>query len=235
MTTSKTAKMVGAEQTLAFVRAAARPATILEVGCGDGELALLLMGSGFQVVGVDPDSDAVAVARGRGIDAVCADFLEFDCPPIEAILFSRSLHHIEDPAAAVRHARDLLLPAGQLFVEDFDAGQVDLPAATWLYDVMAVAAEICGKSHEPVGDPLATWRAAHPDDHIHTAKVLDKAIRAVFKIADRQPAPYLYRYVADLVGTNGMAPKVVAAIMHWEARLVSRGSLPGVGQRWHCR
>lgn len=235
MTTARTSKKVGAEQTLDFVRGSVGPCTLLEVGCGDGELAALLMAAGFQVIGVDSDSEAVVAARGLGVEAVCADFLEFECPPIEAILFSRSLHHINDPPAAARHARDLLLPGGDLLVEDFSPAQVDLAAATWLYDLMAVAAEVCGKSFSSVDDPLATWRAAHPEHHIHPAEVLDEAIREAFEVVERRSAPYLYRYIADLVGSGPTAERLVFAVMHWESRQIDRGSLRAVGQRWHCR
>lgn len=231
----KTEKMVGARQTADFVADSTRPCMLLDAGCGEGELAGLLMASGFQVIAVDTDPEAVAIARSRGVDAVCSDFLEFDCLPVEAVLFSRSLHHIEDPRAAVLHARDLLVPEGRLLVEDFDADSVDLPAAAWLYDVMAFAAELCGKSCDPIDDPLAAWRADHPREHIHPVQVLDDAIRSVFGDAERLSAPYLYRYVADLVGNDSGGEKLAGAVLRWESRLIVRGSLPAVGQRWRCR
>jgi len=226
--------MMGAKQTLDFVRASARPCTLLDVGCGEGALAALLAAAGFQVVAVDSDPEAVASARGRGIDAVCTDFLEYDSPPAGAVLFSRSLHHFADPQAAVRHARSLLRADGLLLVEDFDADRVDRPAATWLYDVMAFAAEICGQVFGPIDDPLAAWRADHPRDHIHPGKVLDEAIRSIYGDAERLSAPYLYRYVADLVPDDA-DETVVGAVLHWESQLIARGSLPAIGQRWRCR
>jgi SAM-dependent methyltransferase len=226
--------MVGAKQTLDFVCASIRPCTLLDVGCGEGEVAALLAAAGFKVLAVDSDPEAVATARARGINVVCADFLAFDCPPAGAVLFSRSLHHIADPAAAVRHARALLRPGGQLLIEDFDSDGVDLPAATWLYDVMALAAEICGQAFDPIEDPLAAWRADHPRDHIHPGQVLDEAIRSVYVDAERLSAPYLYRYVADLV-PNEAAERLVGAVLHWESRLIARGSLPAIGQLWRCR
>lgn len=174
------------------------------------------------------------MARSRGIDAVCAEFLEYDSPPAGAALFSRSLHHIADPQAAIRHACDLLRPDGLLLVEDFDSDRVDRPAATWLYDVMALAAEICGQAFDPIDDPLAAWRADHPRDHIHPGQLLDEAIRSVCEHAERLSAPYLYRYVADLVPDNA-DHAVVGAVLHWESRLIARGSLPAVGLRWRCR
>ena len=227
--------MVGARQTSEFVGASTRPCTLLDAGCGEGELAGLLIASGFQVVAVDSDPEAVAVARSRGVDAVCSDFLEFDCPPVEAVLFSRSLHHIEDPRAAVLHARDLLVPEGRLLVEDFDVDCVDLSAAAWLYDVMAFAAELCGEPFDAIADPLAAWRTDHPREHIHPVQVLDDAVRSVFGDAERLSAPYLFRYVADLVGNHPGGEKLVGAVLHWESRLIARNSLPAVGQRWRCR
>jgi SAM-dependent methyltransferase len=42
---------------------------VLDIGCGAGRHALALARSGHQVVGLEPSTDAVAVARRRGLDA----------------------------------------------------------------------------------------------------------------------------------------------------------------------
>jgi len=40
-------------------------ASVLEIGCGDGRLTFLLAGSAREVLAIDPDADAIALARRR--------------------------------------------------------------------------------------------------------------------------------------------------------------------------
>jgi SAM-dependent methyltransferase len=226
---------VGTLETLQFVTASATSGRLLEVGCGDGKLAALLIAQGFDVIAVDVDPEAVAAARRRGVDARCSDFAGFDVSPMVVVLFSRSLHHIHNPAAALRRAHGMLSPGGQVLVEDFGRERVSRTAATWLYDAMTLAADLCGTAFTRVEDPLAAWRADHPREHIHSSRVLDAAIRSEFRIVALASAPYLYRYVADLVDTHDLAQGISAAVLGWEARLIERGSLPAVGQRWRAQ
>ncbi|MCB1042201.1 MAG: class I SAM-dependent methyltransferase [Acidobacteria bacterium] len=226
---------IGVGHTFDFVCGSVRPCRLLEVGCGDGALAALLVEAGFQVTAIDADPNVVVRARELGVSAVCADFIKYTSPAVEAILFSRSLHHMPDPKDAVRHARSLLQPKGTLLVEDFDRELVDAAAATWLFDVMSVAAEVCGVPFGPVEAPVETWCADHPKDHIRPARELNLAIRESFQVVQHHAVPYLYRYVADLVGCGSTARRLVTSIKRLESRLIERGSFPAVGQRWCCK
>ena len=68
---------------------------LLEVGAGSGELARALVDAGHSVVAVDASEKAVASARELGVDARHADWHDFDDGTFDAILFTRSLHHID--------------------------------------------------------------------------------------------------------------------------------------------
>lgn len=52
---------------LRALRAGARldGATVLEIGCGDGRLTFLLARTAAQVVAIDPDAEAIRLARRR--------------------------------------------------------------------------------------------------------------------------------------------------------------------------
>jgi len=67
-------------QTLEFVQAhlSAAPARILEIGCGNGELAHRLQVLGHQIIGIDSSPEAVREARQLGVEARIAQWPEFE-------------------------------------------------------------------------------------------------------------------------------------------------------------
>lgn len=74
---------------------------ILEVGCGDGSLLVLLAQEGFNVLGVEPAHLPAQLARQKGV-VVCEDFFSpqiISDHPITAhdiIIFRHVLEHIDD-------------------------------------------------------------------------------------------------------------------------------------------
>lgn len=63
---------------------------MLEIGCGKGELALALAGRGYDLVAIDPEAPEGEIFRRTTIE-------EFDDPgPFDAVVASRSLHHVHD-------------------------------------------------------------------------------------------------------------------------------------------
>src|SRR5262245_42490252 len=103
--------------TLAFVESALAeiggpsPLRVLEVGCGPGRLAQALAARGHRVVAIDSSEEAIAATRARGIDARFARFPAFEDDELfDAVLFTRSLHHIPPLPAVVAKAHELLRP-----------------------------------------------------------------------------------------------------------------------------
>ena len=79
---------------------------ILDIGCGKGVLARSLSDLGASVAGVDPNGEAVAVAR-RAVPAgtfhqAGAEALPFADRCFDGAIFSNSLHHV--PELAMREA-----------------------------------------------------------------------------------------------------------------------------------
>jgi SAM-dependent methyltransferase len=149
-------------------------ARILDVGCGSGGLAQALGAAGYAVTAIDSSAEAVQQARGRGIAARQADFLEFAGGPFDVVLFSFALHHISPLSGAVDKARALLAPGGRLILEEFAIERVDAATAAWFFgtqDILA-AAGFLGET-EPSGvladkEPLARWRERFaPGRHGH--------------------------------------------------------------------
>ena len=92
---------------------------ILEIGCGSGELAASLLRDGICLIAIDSDADSIAAAHAPGVDARIAAWPDFEDGQFDALLFTRSLHHIHPLDKAVQRASDSLFIGGRLIVEDF--------------------------------------------------------------------------------------------------------------------
>lgn len=126
-------RLVGARDAhwqLVAQAAVAPGATVLEIGAGTGNVLLLVKRAvpGATVIGLDPDPEALALARRKAVraglevqlDEGFADRLPYPDGSIDRVLSSFMLHHL--PAAerlpALREARRVLAPGGSLHVLD---------------------------------------------------------------------------------------------------------------------
>src|SRR5438105_2105965 len=82
-------------------------------------IAAALLAAGYEVTALDADAEAVAAARAAGVPALHADFLEADVGVHDAVLFTRSLHHIRDLALAAERAAAACAPRGLMVVDEF--------------------------------------------------------------------------------------------------------------------
>ena len=104
---------------------------VLEVGCGTGNLALLVkrLQPGTHVVGLDPDPKALARARGKAarenlsveLDRGLAGELPYSDESFDRALSAFMFHHLEpaERRRALREARRVLRPGGSLHLLDF--------------------------------------------------------------------------------------------------------------------
>ena len=91
---------------------------LLDVGCGDGAFMLEMRAAGWNVVGIEPNADAVALARGAGLD-VRAGVLEREMFPgqtFDAITLLGVLELLHEPVETLEMCRDLLRSGGVLAV-----------------------------------------------------------------------------------------------------------------------
>jgi SAM-dependent methyltransferase len=83
-----------------------KPASVLDVGCGNGALLERLRDDGIDAAGAESDVDCIRRGEGRGlaIRAASADALPFTEGAFEWVTIRHVLHHLEAPVAAVREA-----------------------------------------------------------------------------------------------------------------------------------
>ena len=129
---------VPTRETVAFVVShSAAEATVLEIGCGEGDVASMLLDRGYGVIGVDSNQDVVSRAQQRGVPAAFATWPEFECGPVDTVAFTRSLHHIEPLSEAIGKARELLTKNGVLLVEDFSFDEAETTTIAWFMQALS--------------------------------------------------------------------------------------------------
>jgi SAM-dependent methyltransferase len=109
------------------------PIRVLEVGCGEGELARTLARVGHSVTAIDPQAPEGPIFRRTRIEEF-TDPAQFD--HVVAIL---SLHHVEDLGIALSNMADLLRVGGTLVVVEFAWDRIDEATAEWALERLPVA------------------------------------------------------------------------------------------------
>ena len=107
---------------------------VLEIGCGTGNLLLLVKRRhpDATVVGLDPDPKALARARRKAkraglsvrLDRGFADELPYPDGSVDRVLSAFMFHHLEpgDRRSALREVRRVLAPGGSLHLLDLGGG-----------------------------------------------------------------------------------------------------------------
>jgi SAM-dependent methyltransferase len=132
----------------------AAPARVLEVGCGEGELSRALDAAGYEVVAIDPDAPEGRIFRRTTIEAFD------DHGPFDAVVASRSLHHVEDLAGVLDKLVRLLAGSGPLILNEFAWDRREPMTAEWeeehagLHGYGAMRAELDARFEERVFE----WR-----------------------------------------------------------------------------
>jgi SAM-dependent methyltransferase len=215
-------------------------AKVLEVGCGEGQLAWELLQRGYRVTGLDSDSNAIAGAQARGVRAVVASWPKFDSSvSFDAIAFTRSLHHINPLPQAIVRARELLNPNGLLLIEDFALDDVNEATVAWFAKVLRSTQ---GKALiNPVEGQLVTellsatdvmqaWRDNRAHD-LHPFTAMNEAIAAQFVVLETHSAPYFYRYLIPGLPETSAATSFVEEVFQQETILGNRGEIVFLGRR----
>ena len=91
---------------------------ILDLGCGDGEIADIVTQLGCTVIGLDSSADLIAKAKLRGIDAILGDAqrLTFD-RQFDAVISNAAMHWMHDQQAVCNGVFKALKAGGRFVAE----------------------------------------------------------------------------------------------------------------------
>jgi SAM-dependent methyltransferase len=187
-----------------------QPASLLEVGCGAGRLAITLAERGWDVTAIDPEAPEGAIFRRITLAELD------DAGPYDAVLARRSLHHIHDLEAALERIGELLTPDGVLLVVEFAHERLVGDTADWYLGQLA-ALHAAGRAHAPPRDEAALRQEYRG---LHTGEALLAALRGRFEEREFSWEPSLHGEL------RGEATEAL------ERTLVDAGAIQATGFRW---
>ncbi|MGD2114369.1 MAG: methyltransferase domain-containing protein [Acidobacteriota bacterium] len=107
------------------------PAVVVDLGAGSGFLTGGLLAAGARVIAVDPAEAMLIEQRRKFPEAVAsrqlrlrragAEAIPLADDSVDAVVANMVLHHVEDPAAAIREIARVLRPGGRVVISDLDA------------------------------------------------------------------------------------------------------------------
>lgn len=216
-------------------------ASILEVGCGKGELAQLLQESGYKVQAVEKNPEHASLARARKIEVASIDFQNYSSPErFDCVAFTRSLHHFESMDTALQKAKDLLLPGGVLILDEFGADLIDDQAASWLFylqqtfNATKMLTHLGGFGHEvKEGESaLSLWKKHHFGHHkIWDSKSIRNSVHSHFVVEQEFRVAYLYRYIVENMASPELAVAVGEPLRQWELQIYQYMAAEPIGLR----
>lgn len=235
-------------EVLSFVGAALPepPASVLEVGCGTGQLALKLKLRGFDVEAIGPNSQAIEAARHAGVTATCTDLLAFSGGPFDAVIFTRSLHHISPLDAALEKARHLVVPGGVLVVDEFAHDAVDPASAKWFYEMLSLLDEsgalphavavshqhgVAAKEAPALGSALEFWKLSHAHPALHGGHAMLEALDGAFTVKTVARVPSLYRFFSERLERNELGARLLEAVHRLERAFIASDLIVPTGLR----
>ena len=209
------ARKVATDFTLCFLENyISKPQRILEVGCGSGDLSHALKERGHDILGIDTSEKAIINTKAKGVSAKLARIEDIKDDNFDAILFTRSLHHIHpiESCLEVARLRLKLKPSGQIILEDFGYDLFDEKTALW---------------H---GVTLDDWFKDHNHGpQLHKFKDLVALVKSKFKnVQVIENIPYLFRYS---INSEKATEESILELLEIEKSLINKNKISGIGFR----
>ena len=194
------------------------PARLLEIGCGDGELARALAADGYDVLGIDP-----AAPEGDIFRRVVLEELE-PGGTYDVVVASLALHHVENLDAAVDRIASRLGPTGTLVLQEWAKERLAGKTARWYHAQLTAHAP--ESDHGDMPDSFELW-LCQTDEHladIHPFGDVRDALARRFHANVVEWVPFLYSRGLD----DTLEPEERSLI---ESRVIAATGVLYVGRR----
>jgi SAM-dependent methyltransferase len=191
------------------------PASILEVGCGGGELARELEAVGYDVVAIDPEAPSGPIFRAVKLE-------DFDgSAPFDAVVASLSLHHIDDLGAAVDKIAGLLDSGGLLVLSEWDRERFQGATARWYFHQRQALAAV-GREDAEIEPSFEEWWPEWQErrSDVHPYAAMRPELDRRFSERLFEWVPYLYGY------------RLGGEVEPLERALIATGEIEAVGFRY---
>ncbi|MEA2146497.1 MAG: hypothetical protein QOG59_2084 [Solirubrobacteraceae bacterium] len=190
---------------LVYVKSAlpAPPARVLEIGAGDGDLALALATAGYEITAIDPAAAPDSHILQRSLLEVQGSF--------DAAVSVVALHHVEPLEQSCAHLATLIPGGGTLVIDELDIDRYDERATGWWLGQRRALGHLEESSPAQILDTLR--------HHIHPLARINEALAPYFHFGEPVRGPFLHRW--------SLSSELQAA----EVELIAEGLLPAVGAR----
>ena len=189
----------------------APPARVLEVGCGEGELARAIDAAGYDVTAIDPAAPEGPIFRRIKLEDVDDD------ERFDGVVASRSFHHMSNLDENLARVATLLDDGGPFVLDEFGWDLLDATTAEW-YEAQRRVLLAAGR--HPSGPSADEWREHHEGFGVHGRDELLAALDRRFTRATFEEVPYLWRYLGG------------PSSAELEGSLIEAGAIRAVGFRF---
>jgi SAM-dependent methyltransferase len=254
---SLTMMELSARDTYHFVKAALPSSAqrILEVGCGDGYLALELARDGYDVTGIDKSEEIIEVAeRTRAAQADTAGFgkLTYYCTDVnswqtaeksfDVVVMTRTLHHLHDLQGTMNRIGQLLRSGGYVICQDYAYDRLSEQTASWVYSMQRMLYLAGLADEDPAleaddAQSIEVLRAAWWQRAEHRLNRYDEMLQALEHSFQRQSfswVPYLFVYTGNGICcvTSEQERALLNFIKGMEQYNIEKGYIQAVGFRY---
>jgi SAM-dependent methyltransferase len=210
----------------AAILEARAPRTVLDVGCGSGQLLTVPLAQNFrniEITGLDEDAASIDWARSENppgnLCFVLPEKLSADAR-FDLIIASEVIEHVENPAEFLIWMRSRLTPGGVVFLT--------LPNGFGPYEMVTFLYQLAGRvgmrrQRRPAQGAMTDTLAASPHINFFSFRVIRRVIaQAGFTVLRYQPRTFL---------CGGIFDRLMAGRVEWNAQISE--SLPaGLVSDW---
>ena len=150
----------------------------MEVGAGDGDLALALASAGYEVTAIDPAATPDSHVEQCSLLEVQGSF--------DAAVSVVALHHVEPLEPSCAHLATLIPGGGTLVIDELDIDRYDERATGWWLGQRRALGHVEEKSPAQILDTLR--------HHIHPLARINAALAPYFGFGAPVRGPFLHRW-----------------------------------------